>query len=648
MAGKLRFIQDGVHEIGRKIKRRKLRSRLGALEKQRKEALSQLGRRSWEAKIDLAGYGDLPDQLRRLDDRAGQLTAKTSELQSQSTALQSRRTAELARFDQLSKPVLEKKTETDTALRTARTRLTESERTIGGLEGRLKWLTDELTRSQQATGGQPREPLLAEQKALSDQLAAAAPLRETLAAEVNNLSGESRRLADELAKIEAERKSVVAPIDTELQRIQQESKGASREISNVGREQTDRFTDLGAALYGQKVRHPALEECTQAVEAVDKNRAESQAALDASLALTGAMPRWTMLKFSAIPLLLVFIGVGVLWVLYSFSTESPQSESGPLQYIARHIRRGGTEDGANGSVSSEESRKDELVRAFLRSPDEESKRREAVDILENDLMTVGSTADRSYLPYLIKILRRGEPELRAAAGHSIGMIGPAPSELPVLLEALNDPVPGVRDAALAALQQVREDSGIRLLVRRVQAGASESGRRNQERFRAELVPDSRSLGVPIYEGATFLHYASDPGIGRASFVTDAPVQKVVDFYRSRSGRPALQADEFTRTYFGGTPQDPTGAKRLASESEASLKRAVQAGKPEAEVRAEMEKYAALMQSLPQARYMDPEVYGAPTFVALEDSIPAGRTIRYVAIFEDRALGKTGFEMYGKP
>jgi hypothetical protein len=129
-------------------------------------------------------------------------------------------------------------------------------------------------------------------------------------------------------------------------------------------------------------------------------------------------------------------------------------------------------------------------------------------------------------------------------------------------------------------------------------------------------------------------------------VTDAPVQKVVDFYSSRSGRPALQADEFTRAYFGGTPQDPTGAKRLVSESEAALKRAVQAGKQETEIRAEMEKYAARMQSLPHARYMDPELYGSPSFVALEDAVPAGRTTRYVSIFEDRALGKTGFEVHG--
>jgi len=647
VAGKLRFIHDGFSEIGRKFRRRKLRKHQRALEGQRQEAFLRLGRRSWEAQIDLSAYSDLRDKLRGLDDRAGQLTAKTGELQAQSGSLQSERAAEIARFDELSRPVLEEKAEVDKALRAARARQSENERAIAGLQGRLKWLTDELERPGQAGSGQrSRESLLAEQKGTTHQLAAAIPAREALAAEVNRLTGESQRLADHLARIEADRKSILAPIDAKLQRVQQESKGATREISDVGREQTDRFTELGAALYRQKEAHPALQDCRQAVEAIDQNRAEVQAALDASVTLTIAMPRRTMLKFAAVPLLLLLVAVGAVLVLYSLSPETP--DAGPLQRITRRITGRAGRDLSDPAVASEESRKTEIVTAFLRAPREESTRQQAIDILENDLTTVGSTADRGYVPYLTKILRRGEPELRAAAGHSIGMIGPAPSELPVLLEALNDPVPGVRDAALAALQQLGDDSNIRLLVRRIHASTRESGRQSRERFRADVMPDFRRLGVPIFDGATFLHYASDPQIGRAAFVTDAPVQKVLDFYRSRSGRRALQAQEFSRVYFGGTPQDPTGGKRLAAESEASFQRAVRAGKPPAEIRAEMDRHAARMLSLPMARYIDTEIYGSPSFIALEDARPAAasRTIRYVAVFEDRALGKTGFEVHG--
>ncbi|MFB3902992.1 MAG: HEAT repeat domain-containing protein [Acidobacteriota bacterium] len=646
MAGILRFIQDGLRELGRKITRRKLRSRQAALEKQRRKALSQLGRRAWEAKIDLENYADLRDQLHRLDERAGQLAARSGELQAQAASLQSRRAAELARFDQQSRPVLQKKTETDTALRNARARLSETERAINSHQARLKWLTDELARTAQTPGGQvPREPLLAEQKAVSDQLTAVVPVREALAAEVNALSEESRRLAEEISRIEAERKSTLAPIEAELRRVQQESQGATREISDVGREQSDRFTELGAALYGQKVRHPALEEPAQAVEALDRSQADIRAALDASLALTQAMPRWTMLKLAALSLLLLVVAAGVVGVFLALTGESPESSGRVLQHLTRRLSPGQPADVADGAVAAEESRKDEIVRAFLRDPGDESKRRQAVEILENDVMTVGSTADRGHVPYLIKILQRGAPELRAAAGHAIGMIGPAPSELSVLLESLNDPVPGVREGALAALEQLRDDSA-RLLIRRIHLGARHTERQSRERFRPQTVPDFKRLGVPIYEGASYLYYASDPEIGRAAFVTDAPLQKVLDYYCSRSGRPALQAEEFTRRYLGGTPQDPTGAQRLASESQAAFKRAMGARRPEAEIRAEVEKYAGYTLCLPQVRYVDPELYGSPSFVALEEGLGgAARPIRYVAVFEDRALQKTGFEVH---
>ena len=83
-------------------------------------------------------------------------------------------------------------------------------------------------------------------------------------------------------------------------------------------------------------------------------------------------------------------------------------------------------------------------------------------------MALGSSADRSSLPMLITILERGEPELRAAAAHAVGMIGPTAAEAPVLVKALNDPVPTVRDAVLQALDRM-SDPGARLLVLRGRA-----------------------------------------------------------------------------------------------------------------------------------------------------------------------------------
>ena len=62
-------------------------------------------------------------------------------------------------------------------------------------------------------------------------------------------------------------------------------------------------------------------------------------------------------------------------------------------------------------------------------------------------MTLGSTADRQYLPDIVRMFRtRPEVELRIAAAHAIGMIEPQDSDVGMLIPLTNDPVPDVRHA----------------------------------------------------------------------------------------------------------------------------------------------------------------------------------------------------------
>ena len=53
---------------------------------------------------------------------------------------------------------------------------------------------------------------------------------------------------------------------------------------------------------------------------------------------------------------------------------------------------------------------------------ETQKRR--VEILQEDLRTLGSTADRGYLLSIVPVFQSEEVELRIAAADAIGMIGP--------------------------------------------------------------------------------------------------------------------------------------------------------------------------------------------------------------------------------
>jgi hypothetical protein len=244
------------------------------------------------------------------------------------------------------------------------------------------------------------------------------------------------------------------------------------------------------------------------------------------------------------------------------------------------------------------------------------------------------------------VLRRGEPELRAAAAQAIGMIGPTRTELPMLVEALNDPAPTVRDAVAQALDQIDDPAG-RLLVRRARTNAPDRSRTRAEGLKPTVLPDASSLGAPVYPGATFLAYASDVGAGRVTFSTPDPIEKVVQFYQKTAGRTPMSGEDFSRAYLGASPGDPSGGQRLEKETEAWARNALQSGRPPAELEAGMIRRMAQLRDVPLVRYADAAIYQAPVFIGFDAPASDGTPVRgrYVAIFEDRSLGRTGFALH---
>src|SRR5215467_2093878 len=100
--------------------------------------------------------------------------------------------------------------------------------------------------------------------------------------------------------------------------------------------------------------------------------------------------------------------------------------------------------------------KDEIVAKYVNSclaqptkEDECSKvRKTAVEIVKEDLHTLGSSTDRTYMPTILKIFKNDDVELRLAAADAIGMIGPQDGDVDALIPLTNDPVPDVRRAVM--------------------------------------------------------------------------------------------------------------------------------------------------------------------------------------------------------
>ncbi len=654
MAGRLAFLAEGFRELGRRARRAELRRRLAAQDRERQRALVMLGRTAWRAGADLAEWADLRGEIETLERRAGDLAATSKRLGEERAALEARRQSEVARTEAALKPARAAQAEAATALRAARAALSEKDHTTRQLEARLAALAQDLQRQSGGPAAPPaqdapaattqdrRQTVEAQQIALRQQLTTEAEARKPIAAAVTARQAGSQRCADEIVRIEREGKSVLVPIDADLKRVRQESGGTTRDGVAVDQALSTKFGELGAALYGRGVSGEAVADHVQAVAGLEEQRASTQSAIDASLEVTHAMARGTMAKFwgvaVAAPVLLFAIAVGLYAGIWAF---------GPTVFSRAERPRTGRE--AARSPNHQETRKDETVQTYLRRRGDSKSRAAAVEVLQSDLLMLGSSADRSCLPLLTTIVRRGEPELRAAAAQAIGMLRPTSAEMPALVEALKDPVPLVRDAVVAALDQAR-DPQARLLARRAHAGMVDRPHTQAADLTPTALPGASQLGVPVYPGATFLAFASDLEIGRLAFTSPDPAAKVVAFYVGAAGRPAVGGEELSRLYFGGSPDNPSGAKHQAAAAEAWFKEAAQARRPDREIQAEIRHRAARTNDLPLVRYADAALYGAPVFVAFEDppaaAPPTGA--RFVAVFEDRSLGRTGFELHLTP
>jgi len=79
-----------------------------------------------------------------------------------------------------------------------------------------------------------------------------------------------------------------------------------------------------------------------------------------------------------------------------------------------------------------------------------------LDVVAEDVVTLGASRHPPDRALLVKMLRRPEVQLRAAAADAFGIGSPAKDEVGPLVEALNDPVPLVRRKVGRAIRNLSD------------------------------------------------------------------------------------------------------------------------------------------------------------------------------------------------
>ncbi len=336
-AGRGNFLSEGFRELGRKLARSRLRRAIRQQEAERLVALTALGQRAWEDKVDLAAHAGIRDRLAGLDARAGELSQTASRLEEEKAGLEAQRRAELDAFAARRKGVEANKSPVDAALREARSRKSACEQAIKQAESRLAAIAGKLAGLERdiaslgAAAGADAQPKIAaaqaeraklagEQGELGAALAASRAQLPAHAAEDSRLASESQRHAAEIAAIDAEQKAAIGRVDTNLARVRSELQGASQQSGAVQKDRSGTFCELGNALYDAGTSVATLAEAVTRVASVDRGRAESESTLEASLADSRALAGATMAKFwgvmLGVPLVLATLGVGTWQYLH--------------------------------------------------------------------------------------------------------------------------------------------------------------------------------------------------------------------------------------------------------------------------------------------------------------------------------------------
>jgi hypothetical protein len=302
--------------------------------------------------------------------------------------------------------------------------------------------------------------------------------------------------------------------------------------------------------------------------------------------------------------------------------------------------------GSNAVPKSAPQTKDDIVARYVKhclgqSPKEDEcgkVRKAAVDIVKEDLHTLGSSANRTYLPTLLKLFNNDEVQLRIAAADAIGMIGPQDSDVDALIPLTNDPVPDVRRAVMQTVSQGKGPA-LALLKQRIVLGKTGTT--------PDQPPDPAKFGLAVAPNSAYLFDSSNPEVGRVSYVTRGA--EAGGFFKGRAKKGPLKWEDFREQY-----------RYQLKDEEESLNQAQQAAVKQLEAQKPPDptnvqaftEYMQRMQSVSTQGtigrlYFDAyqaNLYGSPTVYVLEERQIGQRTYptRYVVTYQDQALRQPGY------
>ncbi len=515
----LSSVSIGFREIGRKLRRRKLRRSVKANLHQQAAQTVSIGERAWSSGFDLSGSEQLRSELAVLEQDQSAVASKRASIDGQKADLEQERSKEASGLDARCE-------ELDTERRSANERVSRAKKTLGEHKSGLDAHLNDEERGPDALKAQELRALVS-----------------VAEAELSDCTASLKSVDDKLREVAKERKEVVGALDKKISKAQKAIADTQREDVALGSRKSELLSALGQMIIERRAEDASLTSDSPVVEeleqlaAIEAERAGLETKIVALQAETNALPAGVMGRFYG----LVTIGFVVLallawlsWFLFGGGErEGPRQETRTVSSssAAREERGGTATSRSTRNISRRsDSDLDELLET-LQSGDVEEKAvagralgeigenavAPALEVLESndqeqranaafalaEMVDLAPEAQAEVTPPLVEALkdnywraranaaialgnlRNGDsdafgglrstlsdddPRVRAAATYAIGELGVDPAEsVPVLAERLaQDEVPDVRVVAANALAMTGAAEAVPALQRAVE------------------------------------------------------------------------------------------------------------------------------------------------------------------------------------
>jgi len=264
-------------------------------------------------------------------------------------------------------------------------------------------------------------------------------------------------------------------------------------------------------------------------------------------------------------------------------------------------------------------------------------KKDAVEILTEDLRTLGSSANRTYLPAILGIFKSNEIELRIAAADAIGMMGPQDQDVETLAPLANDPVPDVRRAVSQAISHGK-GSAISLLSQRTTS--------MKMGLAPETPADAAKYSIPVAPDSTYLFYGSDPASGRLSYTNK---NETAGFFKAKAKTGPFKLDDFQEKYRYQLQDEQEAREQIHSEKAKQLEQI----KPDPTNAKAFTEFMEQVQSVQMGQFAamqldsyQPALFKEPTVYILEERRIGQRSYptRYAVTYLDVALKRPGYRL----